>query len=247
MVVLALLGMPGGAGGAPAPAEKVVCAAAGTVVPGQLVLLCAKVAGQVLKLQVEPGTAVKAGQVVAELDATAARLEVERLRAKVAVAKAACQETKAVLQEGGRPSASARVAIAEAGLAVAEAELRLGEYALENTQVRAPIDGTILNRQADVGLVINPGGSATLYEMADLRDPAVAVEVAEAMRERLFEGQACRIRRQGSNTVYRGKLTRLYPAADPATGTFSVRLKINEKGEELRPGTAVSVEFLAKD
>jgi multidrug efflux pump subunit AcrA (membrane-fusion protein) len=233
--------LAGAAGAADAPADKVVCAAQGTIVPGQLVLVCAKVPGQVVKLQVEPGTVVKAGQVVAELDATVAKLEVERLRAKVAAAKARAQEVKAL---GG---GSARMAVAEAELAIAEAELRLGEVVLENTQIRALIDGTILNRQADVGLVIDSGRSAPLYEMADLRNSVVAVDVPESMRERLFDGQLCRIQRPGSQKVYRGKVLRVYPAADPATATIPARVRIEDKAEELRPGTVVSVEFLARE
>jgi RND family efflux transporter MFP subunit len=212
----------------------------GTVVPRQLVLVCPKVPGQLVRLLVEPGAVVKTGDLLAEVDATKYKLEVERLQARVAVARAQVQETKA------GAASSARMAVVEAKLKVAEAELRLGEYAIEATQVRAPIDGTILNRQADVGMVVEPGRSGTLFEIADLHDVVVAANVPENVRDVLFPSQPCRIQRAGSTEAHKGKVLRLYPAADPSTATYPVWVKVEERGDLLRPGCLVSVEFLGK-
>jgi RND family efflux transporter MFP subunit len=227
--------------------EKVVVTMAGVVMPGQLVQICPKVSGQVSGLFVEPGTTVKTGDLVAALDATTFRWEVERQQAKVAAAKGRCQELKSLLQDDPKGTGAARLAIAEAELKMAEVDLRTAEFALANTQVRAPLDGTILNRQADVGMVIDPDHSTVLYEMADLRNLMVAVDLAESTRDYLAEGQVCRITRPGSKVVCKGKILRIFPAADPNTATFPARVKIEDKAETLRPGMMVNVEFLGRD
>ncbi len=239
-VLVAALGRASAAPSTAAPTNDVVATLVGTVVPGHLVLVCPKVPGQVARLLVEPGALVKAGDLLAELEAAKYKLELERLEARVAVAKAQVQEAKT------EPAGAARLAVAEANLRVAEAEFRLGEYGLAATQIRAPIEGTILSRQADVGLMVDSGRSVTLFEMADLHDLAVAVNVPENLRDFVFPGQACRIQRQGSTAAHKGSVLRLCPGADLNTGTYSVQVKFEEKGDSLRPGCVVSVEFLSR-
>jgi RND family efflux transporter MFP subunit len=226
--------------------EKIVLTMAGTVMPAQVVQICPKVSGQVTGLLVEPGTAVKSGDVVAVVDPAPFKWDVDRQQAKLLVAKARLQEAKNLSQADAK-GGPARLAIAEAELMLAEVELKVAESALSNTQVRAPLDGTILNRQADVGMVIDPDHSAVLYEMADLRNLTVAVDLPENARDYLVEGQACRIQRQGLKGVCKGKILRIFPAADPNTATFPARVRIEEKVEILRPGTMVNVEFLGRE
>jgi RND family efflux transporter MFP subunit len=201
--------------------SKVIWAGVGSIVPEQLIEVNAKVSSQVVRLLAQVGAAVKAGDVLAELDPEPIQQEVERLHAKVEVARAHLAQAKtlldsksasyqrvAALKANGTISdtevteAKSTLQLAQVGVAEAESELKLaevdlqsGEYSLANTQIRAPLEGVILHTYAEVGAFVDPkaagGHGARLYDMADLRQLAIQFEVADGTS--VVPGQFCSI------------------------------------------------------
>ena len=213
----------------------------------------AKVAGEVIRVGAEIGAEVKAGDLLVELEPTQYQLGTERSQAKVALAKARLSRAKRLANENARDPEG--LEIAEAELTLAEIELRWSQNDLANTKIIAPIDGVILRKQAEVGMIADPKSptGVHLYEMADLRHLAVLVEVAGV--NRVARRQPCLIHYPGGRAApgqagetWKGEVENIGAVIDPNTGTFPVRVKIEGVGtSKVNPGAFVEVDFLAQD
>lgn len=154
-----------------------------------------------------------------------------------------------LLENGPREQ---RIKAAQAELDQAAAELAKAEWRLGNCIVKAPIDGTILKKNAERGNVVNPvafNGSFSLCEMADLTDLEADLSVQERDISKVFPGQRCQVRADAfPDRIYEGVVARLMPIADRAKGSITVRVKIavpkeEKEGEFLKPEMVVTVTF----
>jgi RND family efflux transporter MFP subunit len=227
-------------------APRAVLEARGYVVPARPATVAPRTAGQVTQLLFEEGQKVKQGDILARLDETLAKVDLQRAEAKLEVARA----RRSLVIKGARPE---EIAVAEADCKVAEAELHRAAYVLEGMTVRAPFDGTVLSRQVDIGSSINPtapGAASYLCKLANLREMEVAVEVPEGDLGKIQRLQPCLVRADAfPNTTYKGAVVRVFPVADRAKATVAVRIRIDvpEKDDMLRPEMAAHVVFLAKE
>ncbi len=148
-----------------------------------------------------------------------------------------------------------RIAVARAQVKQAEAELKKAQWRLGNCQIRAPIDGTILRKNAEEGNLVNPiafNGSFSICEIADLSDLEVELNIQERDIARVFPGQSCTIRTDAfPDRTYQGTVSRLMPIADRAKGAIPVRVKIDvppgEEGQFLKPEMTALVAFFGED
>ncbi len=137
----------------------------------------------------------------------------------------------------------------------AKAEVRKAQWRLDNCRIVAPIDGTILRKNAEKGNIVNPiafNGSYSICEMADLSDLEVELNIQERDISAVHVGQNCNIRSDafpGRN--YQGVVSRLMPIADRAKGAIPVRVKLSipaeEEGVYLKPEMGAIVTFLKTD
>jgi multidrug resistance efflux pump len=147
-----------------------------------------------------------------------------------------------------------RIEAARATLKQAEADLVKAKWRLDNCTVRSPISGTILNKKAELGDLVNPGflsGSLNLCEMADLSDIEVDMSIEERDVSKVFAGQKCKVRAEAyPERVYEGLVSRLMPTADRAKSAIPVRVKLtvpkDEEGVYLKPEMGAVVSFLKK-
>src|SRR5205823_3587873 len=148
---------------------------------------------------------------------------------------------EARLAKAKESASKADFAIAQARAEVAQAQVALAQYRLQCTVVRAPANGTVLAKRADVGTLINPSAfqvPASLCDLADLRTMDVELWVQEKDLTRVALGQQCRIRLVAfPNAACRGRVARLLPIADRARGAVGIRVRVEspEKEESLRP------------
>ena len=95
---------------------------------------------------------------------------------------------------------AARVKSAEAAIASSRARVRVTEEALENTNVRAPFDGVVIKKRAEIGETVSPFGVAgqasreggAIATIADLGELEVQTEVSENSVAKLTLGDAGR-------------------------------------------------------
>jgi multidrug resistance efflux pump len=132
-----------------------------------------------------------------------------------------------------------------------EAELTRAQWRLDNCTITAPISGTILKKNAELGNLVNPiafNGSFSLCDIADLSRLEVDLSVQERDISKVFQGQKCRVRAEAfSDRFYDGVVSRLMPIADRAKGAVPVRVRLrvpkDEEGIYLKPEMGAIVEF----
>jgi HlyD family secretion protein len=227
-------------------AERVVLESKGYLVPAAHITVSPKVAGQVVELLIDEGKQVKAGDVLARLDA-------EEYQGALLLARARLKLAQAELAKANEGAGKADLAIAEAKVEVARAEVAMAQYQLDCTTVRAPINGIVLAKRAEVGTRVDPKaaqGSANLCDLADLRAMEVEVWIQERDLAKVAKGQACVIQVDAfPNATYHGRVVRLQPVADRARGALAVRvgLEMPKANELLRPELSAIVQFMAQE
>jgi RND family efflux transporter MFP subunit len=237
-----------------------------------------KVGGRLAMLTFEEGTRVHKGRVIAEIEHAdigaqleASRRAVAEAEAQLAQAVAARDEDvrnlerqRALARDGitttanltGAESAAAvsaaRVTSAEAAIASARARVRVAEEALENTNVRAPFDGVVIKKRAEVGETVSPFGVAgqatreggAIATIADLSELEVQTEVSENGVARLMAGMPAEVKLQAyQEQTYRGRLRQIFPSADRAKAIVEVRVSILDADEHVKPEMTASVTF----
>jgi RND family efflux transporter MFP subunit len=226
--------------------ERIGLECRGYLVPASQITVSPKVAGQVVELLIDEGTQVKAGDILARLDPEEYKAALRLARARLSLAEAELAKAK----EGAR---KADLAIAEAKVEVARAEVAAAQYRLDCAAVRAPIDGIVLAKRAEVGTRLDPRAAllpAGLCDMADLRVMEVEVWIPERDLGKVAKGQACVIRVDALPTAtYRGRVARVQPVADRARAAVAVRVRLEgaAASERLRPELSAVVQFVARE
>jgi membrane fusion protein, multidrug efflux system len=134
---------------------------------------------------------------------------------------------------------------AQAALQDAQARTGVAALALDDTVLRAPMDGVVLSRQVEVGTLIAPGQPA--LTIADVRTVKAVFGAPQALVEQLSPGAPVQVfvGAQGEDKapekLLGARVSRIAPAADSNGRVFSVEAQLSNPNGELRPGAVVSV------
>lgn len=221
--------------------------------------------------RVEEIASAKASAAASAAELVNARVEHERLAQLVAAGVSSPQELDRA--KSARDVAQARLAAdrsnadlvekgprqevidaAQAQLAQAQADVKLAETELENTVIRAPIGGTVLEKIAEVGeLVTNSnfggtrGAKSSVLTMADLGDLQVEVDVNQAELSKVRVGQNAEVRLDiEPDKAYRGRVDEISPQADRQKGTVQAKVAILDAGEAFKTEVNARVTFLGE-
>jgi RND family efflux transporter MFP subunit len=177
-----------------------------------------------------------------------ATAEVERAEATVGAAMAAVTEARSRLS-----ASRAGLREAEARQQVAHADVDAAEASLEKTYIRAPFDGVVVHKEAEVGEVVSPnsaGGRSrgSVVTMVDLSSLEVQAEVPETSLSAVREGGRAQVFIDAWPTEsYEVRVDRIWPMADRQKATIEVRAVFLEPDERLRPEMGLRIVFLAAD
>ena len=260
-------------------AATAVGAAQHFALPGQTTAwhsstLYARVNGYVASWVVDIGDHVRAGQVMAtidtpELDAqlAAARAELKTAQAQVEVRKAEAAFAKTtyerwrdspdgVVSVQEREEKQAAFGTASAQLQSARAQVALDQAHVDQyaalsayKEVRAPFDGTITQRNIDLGNLVTAGStSATtpLYVMTQNDPMRVMIEVPQSAATDLMRGRlpvTVTGTGGGQGLSYSGKVTRTAQALNAQARTLQVEVDIPNGGGHWVPGMYVTASF----
>lgn len=252
--------------------------ASGYVVAQRKAAVASKATGRLQELYVEEGKRVKENEVLAVLENNDLKAALEEARAALKVAKAALDNAKAELHDAtlnyerqtslrgsGAVSQQAfdatearyKKAIADElrarfGITRAEASQRSAEVNLEYSHIRAPFDGVILTKNADVGEVVAPFGAAVnakaaVVTMADMGSLMVEVDVSESSLEKVKLGGATEIRLDAlPHDRFPGRVHMIVPTADRSKATVLTKVKFDRIDERVLPEMSAKVAFLTR-
>jgi membrane fusion protein, multidrug efflux system len=193
----------------------------------------AKVAGEVREILVEEGDRVKAGQVLARLDGDRLRFELQQTEVNLRKLEREYQRTVELLSR--KLVAASAVDNARSEMEWLKAARDLAQLNLGYTEIRAPIAGVVSARHIKVGNTINVNDRT--FQVTDL-DPLIAeVHVPEREFAKLRPEQAATIVVDAlASTNFVGRVQRISPTLDPATGTFKATIEVLDPKHELKPG-----------
>ena len=235
-----------------------VLIASGYVVAQRKAAVASKGTGRLVYLGVVEGDRVRTGQVIARIEDLDVRAQLAQAQANLDLSRAELHDAERTLLDSGFTSqasydaAEARYQRVKAGIAVAQASVQAAEVALENTVIRAPFDGTVLTKNADVGEVVAPlAGSAfsksAVVTIADLRSLQVEADVAESNLEAISPGQPCEIVLDAYPDVrYPGFVAKIVPTADRAKATVQVKVAFRSYDSRVLPEMSAKVHFLPR-
>jgi RND family efflux transporter MFP subunit len=230
----------------------------GYVVARTKASVASRISGRLVYLGVEEGSVVTQGDTIASLEnadykAVVAQTEAEVMRAEAVLQEAVAQRDQLIrdvrrardllsdslISEQEVEDVSARLDAAEARVAAQAAQVRaslaavgVAQANLENTYIRAPFDGTVLRKDAEVGEVVAPvatGGGLTrgaVVTMADLETLEVEVDVNEAY------------------IAQRGEVRQIVPTADRQRATVLVKISILDRDPRILPEMGTRVDFM---
>ncbi|HVJ85008.1 MAG TPA: efflux RND transporter periplasmic adaptor subunit, partial [Caulifigura sp.] len=139
----------------------------------------------------------------------------------------------------------------DAAVALAEAKVQETEQFKENMIVRAPFDGTVISKDAEVGESILPGGMGeasgrgSVVTIADLERLEVDCDVKEDYIGRVLSGSPAEVAVDAvPNRRYSAKVRKVIPMGDRARATIKVKVAITDADERLFPNMSAKVYFL---
>jgi RND family efflux transporter MFP subunit len=148
--------------------------------------------------------------------------------------------------------AKAGISSLKASIGVAEANARQAGVSVEQTLIRAPFDGIVLTKNANVGDIITPFSSATdskgaVVNMADMDTLEVEADVSEASISKIKEGMPAEIQLDAYPDVrLLGEVSRIVPTVDRTKATLLVKVKFVEKDPRVLPDMSAKVGFLSR-
>lgn len=178
--------------------------------------------------------------------------EDERARARIEAQNAALTLAERAIDQAKGEESVARERVAEAGsrLATLQALRDQAKATLDKTEVRAPFDGVVVLKDAEVGEVVSPnsqGGSSARGSVATLIDfdsLEVQVDVPETTLPIVRIGAPANVYLDAFPTrPYEGTVDRIWPTADRQKATVEVRVVFRERDENLRPEMGCRVVF----
>jgi membrane fusion protein (multidrug efflux system) len=147
------------------------------------------VGGRIEKVNVAEGTHVKAGDVLVEIDHRIPQANYDKAKAKTELTARDLNRMERLLREGSvTPQTRDQ---ASAASAAAEAELKLAKVALENTTLKAPFDGIVIQKLADVGNLLEQGQTAVV--IADEKNAWIAANIEETAVGDVHAGQTVHV------------------------------------------------------
>ena len=182
----------------------------------------AKVSGKIDKMLVVPGQQVKAGELLAVLDAREIQARADQARAVRQQAEADLKRLGALYEQ--KILSQAEYDSAQSKFRVADASALEADTLMGYTKVTAPFAGVITRKHADVGDLASPG--KPLLEMEDARTLRLEADVPEAVLDRIKLGDKLPVRIAALESELEGVVSEISPAADPNSRTFLVKLDL---------------------
>jgi len=246
--------------------------ASGYIVAQRKAAVASKMTGRLIALNVEEGSKVKKGQIIARMESADVGAAKDQAAANLNTARANLEQVKEDrnnlekdygryrrLAEGGYVAQSEYDAIntrykrAIEGVKEAAAALTGARANLDYALIRAPFNGVVLTKNADVGDIVSPLGAAAtakaaVVTIADMSSLQVEVDVSETSITSIRVGQPCDIQLDAlADMRFRGEVHAIVPTVDRSKATVLVKVRFLDKDSRMLPDMSAKVSFLSRN
>ena len=244
-------------------AIEVTVEASGVIEPEITVEVKSKASGEVLAMYAEIGDVVEADFLLVEIDQRTPRNRLAEAEAGLvaATARRAIADTQmersrtlfasGTVTETDFEQSQLEFANAQAQVIGMEVAVESGRIAMDDTEIRAPITGTIIERNVEPGTVIssptrNVSGGSILLKMADLSTVQVRTLVKESDIGKIRQGMSTRVTIAAyPNQPFDGEVLKIEPQAivERNVTMFAVLIRLENQDDLLKPGMNAEVEI----
>lgn len=252
-----------------------VVEASGTINPVNTVSVGSTVSGLIKEIYVDYNDVVKKGQILAQIDPANFEATVQQNQAQINNARANLAKLQAIANYDQKQyvryknlysknfvakseldeklstyqSDLAQINAAKAQISQYQATLKTALTNLGYTKIIAPVDGTVISREIDLGSPVAASFQAPeLFTIAqDLTKMQIEVSVSEADIGRVEEGQDVTYTLDGyPDSTFTGKVTqvRLSPTTESNVVTYTVIVDVNNEDLKLKPGMTANVSII---
>lgn len=242
---------------------NLVVSANGVVQPINKVEVKSKASGQIEEMNIIEGQIVEKGFLMLKLDQRTTRNDHEQAKADLAVAEANLKQAennfarsrelfeKGLLSEQERDASNLEFVRAQAQLVKSKAALASAEERMADTRIGAPISGTILTKNVELGQIIasgvsNVGGGTTIASIADMQEVYVETSVDEVDIGKVAVGQRATVIADAyPDDRFTGQVERIAPLGKTQQNvtTFVVVVLVRNLGSKLKAGMSASVDI----
>ena len=217
--------------------------ATGTVEPTVMMPIAPRTGARLAEINVDEGSTVRKGQVLARLDDADLDSTVEELQARANYAKAQYERIDNLVNKGFM--SRAEVDRARADLDAANASVRRARSLRDFMALTSPADGLVIKRDGERGQFI-PAGQA-VFVLSCCAPLRVVAEVDEEDISRVFVGQRAVMRADAlPGEVIEGKVKEITPKGDPVARSYRVRLQLANP-ERLKVGMTVDANLIVAE
>src|ERR1700720_3917719 len=254
--------------------------ASGYVTPRRRATIAAKITGRVTGVFFDEGTHVRQGQLLATLDDADVKRALEsakadRESAQAAIADYAVQLKNAKIQLGraeqlqkagvqtqenldnasmAADSLTAKINLAKSQVAGSQARIQEAQQAVDNCIIRAPFDGIVVSKDAQVGEMVSPisaGGGFTrtgIATIVDMNSNEIEVDVSESYIARVQNGQpVTAVLDAYPDWEIPSRVRTIIPTADRQKATVKVRVSFIKLDPRILPDMGIKVTFLGAE
>ena len=246
---------------------RVAVEAAGGIEPVTTVEVKSKASGEILELNVDTGDTVDAGTLLARIDQRILNNSLDQAKASLEVSRAELTNAESQLEriqklyeqeslsKADYEQSLLQHAAAKSQVVRGEIQVENAAIALEDTDVRAPIAGTVIERLVEQGQVISSpmgdvGGGTLLLQMADLSRVRVRMLVDEIDIGKVQPGTIAQVAVAAYPTrSFEGAVLKVEPQASPQQNVtmFPVLIDLDNREGLLKPGMNAEVELVVAD
>lgn len=205
----------------------------GTTASDRRIQISARMSAYVEEILVSAGDRITNGQTLVRLDDRELR---EQLTAGLAQLNQAATEYKRTRQLFDRNATTEQaMTAAESAFNTARANVERIKVMLTYATVNSPMDGIVTERRIEAGDLANPGQLLlTLFDPANMR---LEVPVPVRLIDKFAFGQKHEVKLEYPARTYRAEVTEIVGEIDPMTRTRRVKLRLQDTGGDVLPGT----------
>jgi len=230
----------------------VLLSASGYLEAHRQITVSSKAQGKIVEMPVEENARVKAGDLIARLEDDEQRASLSLAQAEFDDRQRELTRTRELFTRGS--TSQGALDRAETAFEVARARRELAQVLLDNTVLRAPIDGTVIRKLREQGEFLtigvtaegNPGTS--VVTLADLGSLEVALEIGESEIRKIEVGEVALVTPEAQREKrYLADVIEIAAMADREKGVVPVRVRIREPDAALLPDMTAKVAFLERE